>query len=178
MNQELAELLASVKNRRQLARRAEELLKTDDAYNVIIRGHTLLHAAMNDALRTKATNREAFDKTELGFPVLVHLLAAFDILKHKQSVQFLLKLNTIRNNLAHRAEYEPDIAALDAILPNDIIRPARRHPTADFYLVKWHIINLIFIMQALETQEEATIIRKQMKKKPPKQTGKARHAES
>jgi hypothetical protein len=162
---ELAALLASVKNRRQIRERAEELMRTNDAYNVILRGHTLLHGAMNDAFRTKATDKKAFDETQLGFPVLVHLLVAFGILKHKGPVKFLLELNTQRNRLAHRVEYEADIVALDRLVPNDIIHPARSRDAKDFYLVKWFIVFLVTIIQALEHQEEEDNVRRQARRR-------------
>lgn len=169
-NPQLTALLASVKNRRQIRQRAEELMKTNDAYNVVLRGHTLLHGAMNDAFRTKAADKKAFDETQLGFPVLVHLLVAFGILIHKDSAKFLFELNTQRNRLAHRVEYEADIAALDKLVPDDIIHPARTRDVKDLYLVKWFIVFLVTVIQALEKQHEEDNVRREVRRRKAKKT--------
>jgi hypothetical protein len=87
-------------HRRELIRDLDGYLHSPDPITVVVRGHVSIEAAMNDAIRAKMHDRDAFDKLKLKFGNLVHLSSAIGIVSSRWS-DALFQLDSLRNYIAH-----------------------------------------------------------------------------
>jgi len=87
-------------HRRELIKDLDGYLDSPDTITVVVRGHVSIEAAMNDAIRAKMQNQEAFDKLKLKFGNLVHLASAVGVIGSRWA-DALFQLDSLRNYIAH-----------------------------------------------------------------------------
>src|SRR3954454_9948496 len=88
------------------------VLNVDSPVEMLLRGHLFVEQQLTEVLREALPNPDALDFTRLNFPTLVSLGSSLGLPNlAAEDVPALLKLNTLRNRLAHRLDWNLDAEA-------------------------------------------------------------------
>lgn len=91
----------------------------DDLTLLVLKGHLLIEEQLNERLKEVARKPDALNKVRLSFSALIQICRALFYGQNRAEEWFwsaLVKLNRIRNDLAHRLETPKLIAELEEML--------------------------------------------------------------
>jgi hypothetical protein len=145
-----------VKPRRDVSKRAEQLLDSEDGYTVILRGHSMIHASLNDAVRVKTMDRVAFDKAKLSFRASVYLAMAHKILEDVWE-PFLTSLDSLRGELAHSFERDvgpKEVEMLLGKLPEHVKKLHEAEDLKQLFTLQTSILLVVMTGQGREQEHE------------------------
>ena len=121
-----------------------------ETLNIVLLGHLVIENLLVEAIKTKLKYPEEFNPSRLDFPQKVELCVSFGILPSKKKKVYL-KLNTLRNNFAHKLDYE--------ISFDDAFRYAKEMKNALFAFSEMGIdLNRDFLQRQFKVDEILTQI--------------------
>lgn len=104
--------------------KARKELNSPDPISTILRGHLYVENSLDEMLKIELKRSDLIDLSKINFSVKPRLCVALGIIDQRTS-SLCLKINKIRNSLAHHLDNSIDKAVLDDLLSE--YHPELRH---------------------------------------------------
>lgn len=91
-----------------------QLVFGDDSIAIIVRGHLFIEKVLNALVSSHMKNADTFFNKNRSFTLLCELAFGLGLISEQQNSAYKA-LNGIRNDIAHKSDYEPDIEDLNSL---------------------------------------------------------------